>query len=161
MRSPEARIGNIVAAAVENQDATIHDLLEVRMGLECNAAFLAAERADEEDIQFMKGSIDSMRREGREGRLGTEEDAAFHMAIAYATKNPVHIYIMKNFYDFLFVGIKKNLTHLYEDPDNVHWILEQHTLVLENIIRRDPQGALNAMHRHIQYVQDFFKNRSS
>ncbi len=47
--------------------------------------------------------------ENRDGRLGIEEDVSFHMAIAYATKNPVQIHIMKTFYDLLHYGIRENL----------------------------------------------------
>ncbi len=159
VRSPDTRIGNPVAAAMEVHDATISDLLEVRMGLECNAAALAAVRAVKEDLLLMDDSLEEMRVEVKSGRLGTEADTAFHMAMAYATKNPVHVYLMKNFYDFLFTGIKKNLSHLYEDPHNIEEILLQHGSIIEAIKKRDPQAATNAMRRHIKYVQDFFRNR--
>lgn len=159
VRAPDTRQGNPLAAAMEVQDATIHDLLEVRMGLECNAAALAAVRAVKEDLRFMDASLAEMRAEVGSGRLGTEADTAFHMALAYATKNPVHVFLMKNFYDFLFVGIKKNLSHLYEDPRNIEEILRQHGTVIAAIKKRDPQEATEAMRRHIKYVQDFFRNR--
>ncbi len=159
VRSPDTRQGNPLAAAMEVQDATINDLLEVRMGLECNAAALAAVRAVKEDLAFMDASLEEMRAEVSSGRLGTEADTAFHMALAYATKNSVHVYLMKNFYDFLFVGIKKNLSHLYENPRNIDEILRQHGTIIAAIKRRDPKEATEAMRRHIQFVQDFFRNR--
>jgi len=159
VRFPDTRLDNPLAAAMEVEDATIADLLEVRMGLECNAAALAAQRATEEDLRFMDASLEEMRVEVASGRLGTEADTAFHMALAYATKNPVHVYIMKNFYDFLFVGIKKNLSHLYENPANIDQILSQHSEIIEAIRKKDAQEALQSMHRHIQFVQDFFRKR--
>ena len=159
VRSPDKRTGNPLAAAMEVHDATIGDLLEVRMGLECNAAALAAQRAVLEDLRFMEASLEEIRVEVRSGRLGTEADAAFHMALAYATKNPVHVFLMKNFYDFLFVGIKKNLSHLYENPDNIDKILSQHSDIIEGIKKRDPLEAFQAMRRHIKFVQEFFQNR--
>ncbi len=161
VRSPETRVDNPLAAAMEVQDASIDDLLEVRMGLECNAAALAAQRANEDDLRFMESSLAEMRAEVGSGRLGTEADTAFHMALAYATKNPVHVYLMKNFYDFLFVGIKKNLSHLYEDPRNIDKILSQHGSIIDAIRKHDPQEALQAMRRHIKFVQDFFRHRIS
>ncbi len=159
VRSPEGRNGNPLAAAMETEDATLDDLLEVRMGLECNSAFLAARRADERDIEFLSKSLNEMAGEVESGRLGTEADAAFHMAIAFAAKNPVQVSIMRNFYDFLFVGIKKNLTHLYESPANISKILDQHRAIFESIRRHDPEKAFRAMQAHIRYVQDFFRQR--
>ena len=141
VRFPDTRPGNPVAAAMEVEEATISDLLEVRMGLECNAAALAAQRASERDVQFMETSLEEIRIEVNSGRLGTEADTAFHMALAYATKNPVHVYLMKNFYDFLFVGIKKNLSHLYEDPENIDQILRQHSEIITAIKQEDPEKA--------------------
>jgi len=159
VRSPDMRRENPLAAAMQAPDATINDLLEVRMGLECNAAALAAQRAREKDIVLIEASVEEMREEVGSGRLGTEADTSFHMGIAYATKNPVHVYLMKNFYDFLFVGIKKNLTHLYEDPENIDSILDQHGEIFQCIKKHDPDAAFEAMSRHIRFVQDFFKSR--
>ncbi|MCP4691263.1 MAG: FadR family transcriptional regulator, partial [Desulfobacterales bacterium] len=42
VRLPDAKSKNPLALAMEEVDATLLDLLEVRMGLECNSAGLAA-----------------------------------------------------------------------------------------------------------------------
>jgi GntR family transcriptional repressor for pyruvate dehydrogenase complex len=159
VQSPDSRYENPLAVAMETEDATIHDLLEVRMGLECNAALLAANRASDKDILFLEKSIQEMRDETESGRLGTEADVAFHMAITYATKNPIQVNLMRSFYDFLFVGIKKNLFHLYENPDNIKDILRQHHAIYECIRAHDAEAAFAAMQRHITYVIEFFKFR--
>lgn len=159
VQTPDTRSENPLAAAMDTEDATIHDLLEVRMGLECNAAALAAVRANGNDVTFLERSIQEMREETESGRLGTEADVAFHMAIAYATKNPVHVSLMRSFYDFLFVGIRKNLAHLYENPDNIEEIIKQHHDIYECLRMHDPDAAFKAMQRHIKFVIDFFKSR--
>ena len=81
------------------------------------------------------------------------------MAIASATKNPMQIYIMKNVSDFLHVGIRENLLHLYEDPNNIVEILRQHQAIGQAIRRGDPDTAFNAMQHHINYVIHFFRHR--
>lgn len=159
VQSPERRCENPLAMAMEDEDATIHDLLEVRMGLECNAALLAANRASDKDIMLLEKSIQEMRDETESGRLGTEADVAFHMAISYATKNPVQVNLMRSFYDYLFVGIKKNLSHLYENPENIKGILKQHRAIYECIRTHDAEAASAAMQRHITFVIEFFKSR--
>lgn len=159
VRSPESREKSLLANMVESQDASITDLLEVRMGLECNAAAMAASRAVEKDFQFMEKSIEEMQQEVQSGRLGTEADASFHMAIAYATNNPLQVFIMKNFYDFLFTGIKANLEGLYKVPGNIDIILEQHKQICHAIRSHDPKAAFNAMQRHIDFVYNFFEGQ--
>ncbi len=159
VRSPESKEKSLLATMVESQDASISDLLEVRMGLECNAAAMAASRAVEKDFQFMEKSIEEMQKEVKSGRLGTEADASFHMAIAYATNNPLQVFIMKNFYDFLFTGIKVNLEGLYKIPGNIEIILEQHTLIYQAIREGNPDAAYRAMKQHIDFVYDFFEGQ--
>lgn len=161
VRSPDPRGKGLLAEAMETQDATLEDLLEVRMGMECNAAALAARRAVEKDIQFLEKSLEEMHAEIREGRHGTEADVAFHMAISYATQNPVQIYLMKRFYDFLFHGIRENLMHLYEDPENLELIIAQHRRIFEAIRDHDPEKASLAMETHINYVLNFFRKRAA
>jgi GntR family transcriptional repressor for pyruvate dehydrogenase complex len=159
VRRQDAAAKNVVAMAMESQGASIQDLLEVRMGLECNAAALAARRADDKDVQFLENSLQEMAHAIRSGRLGTQADTSFHMAVAYATKNPLQVYIMRNFYDFLFVGIRESLRQLYEVPGNLDLIVAQHTAIADAIRAHDEQAALEAMRRHITFVVNFFKNR--
>lgn len=159
VKTVDDTLANPLAKAMEAQNASLEDLLEVRMGLECNAAALAAKRADETDITALNQSISEMEAEIGSGRLGTEADTAFHMAIAYAAKNPLHILIMRNFYDYLFHGIGENLACLYEEPDNIHEILRQHKNILSSIKARDPYKAYTSMNEHIGFVMTFFKQR--
>jgi len=159
IRSMDSIQNNPLAVAMDAQDATLEDLLEVRMGLECNAAALAAQRAVESDLQFLEKSIADMHKEVASGELGTEADVSFHMAISYATKNPVQVDIMKSFYDFLFIGIKENLSHLYKEPGNIDKIVEQHKEIFAAIRNHDTEQAYMSMKRHIDFVLNFFKNR--
>lgn len=157
VRGSDAIRKSPLAVAMENQDASLTDLLEVRMGLETNAAALAALRADEKDIHFLEKSLTELEDQVRKGELGNEADVSFHMAITYATKNPVQIYLMKTFFDFLFIGIKENLRYLYEEPSNIDQIFAQHMTIIDAIKNRDPEGAFAAMKNHITFVMNFFK----
>jgi GntR family transcriptional repressor for pyruvate dehydrogenase complex len=159
VRSPESKEKSILATMVESQDASISELLEVRRGLECNAAALAATRAIDKDFQFMEKSIEEMQKEVKSGRLGSEADASFHMAIAYATNNPLQVFIMKNFYDFLFTGIRVNLEGLYKVPGNIDIILDQHKAIYQAIRQHNPESAFRAMKQHIDFVFHFFEGQ--
>jgi GntR family transcriptional repressor for pyruvate dehydrogenase complex len=151
---------NPLAAVINGCDVGLVDLLEVRLGLECNAVSLAAHRATEEDLQELRNSLKEMAAEVAGGGLGSSADISFHMAIAFATKNTVHVNVMKSLYDLLFYGIKENLQHLYSVPGNLDIIIQQHTEIFNSIRVRDPDAAYQAMHRHINFVLDFFKERN-
>ncbi len=148
-----------LATVMETQDASLIDLLEMRMGIECTAASLAAQRIDADELEAIEKAITEMEHDISSGGLGTEGDLAFHMAIAAATKNPLQIYIMKNVSDFLHMGIRENLLHLYQVPENITTIIEQHKAIFDAIRRRDPEEAYNAMRNHITFVIDFFSRR--
>lgn len=150
---------NPLAAIVNGQDASLMDLLEVRLGLECNAVALAAQRAGEDDIREMEKSLEEMRIAVTEGNLGSDADISFHMAIAYATKNIVQIHIMKSMYDMLFYGIKENLARLYAEPNELERVQQQHRDIFEAIRRHHPDEAYAAMKHHLTHVQDYFRER--
>ncbi len=160
--SPEARNGNPFSSTMSPDEATYLDLLEVRMGLECNAAKIAAARATESDLQAIQQSLQEMEDDlANTDTISTAADTAFHMAIALSTKNPVLINLTRNFYDFLFVGIKKSLGHMKEDNVAYEDVLEQHRTIFGHIKNRDPQNAHDSMREHIIYVQNFFDSRNS
>jgi GntR family transcriptional regulator, transcriptional repressor for pyruvate dehydrogenase complex len=142
---------------MDGQDVSLTDLLEVRLGLECNSAMMAARRATEEDIHDMEQFLQTMITDIQGGGLGSTADLSFHMAIAYSTKNIVQIHVMKSFYDFLQYGIKENLQQLYEEPANLQKVTEQHKNVFQAIRERDPDAACEAMRQHITFVLEFFQ----
>jgi len=159
--SPESREGNPLTAVMGTDEATLDDLLEVRLGLECNAARLAALRATETDINSIRKSLEEMEEDlSSTDKIGTGADAAFHMAVTFSTKNPVLIHLMRNFYDFLFVGIKKNLTHMYMDRSSLDEVIVHHHDIFKAIAGRKPDEAERAMRTHIIYVQEYFRSRN-
>jgi len=152
---------NPLAAVIEGHDASLEELLEVRMGLESQSAILAAQRATAEDIQVLERALEAMLAENAAGRLGIEDDVSFHMALAFASKNPVQVYLMKNFYDLLHFGIRENLQALWEEPASLPIIARQHRKIFDAIKNHDPEAAYQAMKSHITFVLDFVRNRTS
>ncbi len=148
---------NPLREVMEGEDVKLFDLLEVRMGLEVNAVGLAAERATPEDIQALETCVQDMLSRVEEGLVGSDEDVSFHMAIAYTTKNPAQIYLMKSFYDLMFHGIRESRFYLQE-KGNLQKMGQQHWEVLEHIKRHDAPAAQEAMKEHIQFVMDFCRN---
>jgi GntR family transcriptional regulator, transcriptional repressor for pyruvate dehydrogenase complex len=144
-----------------DRDVSLADLLEVRLGIECNAVMMAARRATEEDIRDMEKSLRDMETQIDAGGLGSDADVTFHMAIAYATKNMVQIHIMKSFYDLLFYGIKSNLQYLYTEPATLEMITRQHNNILKAVRDRDPDAAYSAMREHIVFVLDFVHEKKA
>jgi GntR family transcriptional repressor for pyruvate dehydrogenase complex len=88
VRSMDETVKIPLATVMETQDASLIDLLEMRMGIECNAASLAAQRANADGSGSHRKGHRGDGTDTGAGGLGTEGDLSFHMAIAMATKNP-------------------------------------------------------------------------
>ncbi|MFO8031391.1 MAG: FadR/GntR family transcriptional regulator [Desulfohalobiaceae bacterium] len=155
VRSLESRyLENPLRTVLEGEEVSLYDLLEVRLGLEVQAVGLAAKRATEEDIQALETCVQDMLSKVDEGQVGSEEDVAFHMSIAFATKNSAQIYLMKNFYDLLFHGIRESRFYLQE-AGNLSTMGQQHAEILQAIRDKDAGRAKSYMERHINYVMEF------
>ncbi len=150
---------NALIVAMKGESISLEDLLEARIGLECNAAYLAAERATEQDISLMEQSMKTLENATKRGVTNAEADTSFHMAIAYATKNLVHIQIMRNLYDYLSIGIKENQYHLFEGTNAMEEIDKQHAQIVDLIKTHDKEHAFQAMFSHLRFVLDFVREK--
>lgn len=157
VRAPASGEKDFLMNYMEGHEPDLVELLEVRLGIECNAVALAARRATEEDIATLEKLVEAMSVDFASGNVEGSDDVAFHMAVAYATKNIVQIHVMKNFYDLLFYGIKENLQHLYTEQGNLTIVLRQHRAIVDAIRRHDPDSAFLAMKEHILFVIEFFR----
>ncbi len=151
---PGGKAHSYMAKVMESQNATMQDLLEVRMGMECNAAALAAQRAEPADIEFLEKSLTEIEEAVEAGKMGADADTQFHMAIAYATHNPLQVFMMKQFHDFLAYGIKENLFTLYGESQEFKTVQQQHIKIVNAIREQNPMHAYMAAKRHIEYVID-------
>ncbi|MCX5514390.1 FadR family transcriptional regulator [Kaistia algarum] len=84
--NPPLRSFNIPPDDLESID-DVQRVLELRMGIECEAASLAALRRTPEDIERMQSCLDALDQAVGEGGYGAQEDFAFHRSILVATHN--------------------------------------------------------------------------
>jgi GntR family transcriptional repressor for pyruvate dehydrogenase complex len=152
---------NSLVVAMKGESLSIEELLEVRIGLECNATYLAAERATEKDIYLMEQSIETLEKSTKEGITNAEADLSFHMAIAYATRNSLHIQIMRDLYEYLSVSIEEYQCHRMEASTKMAEIVQEHAQIIDLIKKHDGEHAFQAMFRHLSFALDFVKSGKS
>ncbi len=127
-------------------------LVETRVILEKQTAYLAAERRTDEDITNISKALDAYIEKVEEGEQAIEEDLVFHLAIAEASKNSV----LKS----LMLIITPDIIHNFNKLDickdgNISKALEEHKLILEHIVNQSPQLSSEAMSTHLQDVLDY------
>ncbi|OWV73922.1 GntR family transcriptional regulator [Rhizobium sp. R339] len=83
---PKPRSFSIIPNDLQSIDEVLR-VLELRMGVEYEAAGLAALRRTQEDIDRMQDRLDALDKALEEGGYGAQEDYAFHRSILVATQN--------------------------------------------------------------------------
>jgi len=157
--TPEEK--NALVVAMKGQNLSIKELLEVRIGLECNATYLAAERATEKDIYLMEQNIAKLTDSTKDGRTDAEADVSFHMAIAYATRNSLHIQIMRDLYGYLSASIEEYQYYRMESSTRMAEIAREHAQIVALIKKHDRERALRAMFNHLSFALSFVRDKKN
>jgi GntR family transcriptional regulator, transcriptional repressor for pyruvate dehydrogenase complex len=129
----------------------VQDLIETRLMLESQTAFLAARRADEANLREIEQTIQEMGTCLDQPERYLEFDLQFHLAIARATQNSILFNLLSMTRAYLQEWIKESLA----EPRNrkrgarAKLSLQQHRRILETLRKGSPEKAREAMTEHI------------
>jgi len=124
------------------------DVLIARRAIESEAAALAAQRATPEDVDRLKAIIEEQQDLLDAGASATKQNNDFHLAVARIAGNRV---------------LEAALDIIYGHPDWMHVLeyvrarvgsemVEEHRRIIQEIARKRPTGARNAMVKHMNNV---------
>lgn len=139
---------------LNNEEFTIADCMEVRLAMEVKSAELAARRATDQDIRRIKEKLRQMNRDRVEKKDPIQADISFHMNIAYASKNIVHIHMMKTFYDVHAYAMTYSYKTKLDSLNLDDLIDQQHARIFESIRDHDSKRAITTMEEHISLILD-------
>ena len=137
---------------LELDQATMRDVYELRLMLECEAAGLAAERHGEQHVAVMDEAIAEMEAAlagGDDADRYIEADLRFHVAIADATRNGVILHAMGAVREV----IRRALTSIFRIAGSPQRSLEQHRAIRDAIAARDAESARREMRAHLLRVE--------
>ncbi len=123
---------------------------EFRHAIEGSAAALAAERWEDADLAEIRAAFAALEVAIRNNELGVELDERFHLAIAKATHNPYYVSMQSSLQPHIRFGMNltRNLSML-RTAERVLAAQDEHRVILDAIVARDPQAARRAMEDHI------------
>ena len=139
------RISEAPGASLES----VLQLAELRMGVETQAAALAAERATAAQVQRMERALEAMASAVERGRDGVEADVRFHRLVAEATGNPHILDFLEFLGRHLSAQIRISRLNTANYPGRATLVLEEHRAIYEAIAARDPQKARSMATRHL------------
>ena len=130
----------------ENHD--IENLLEVRIALEGVSAANSALHASPEDIEKARKLLAQMKSALKDKKQFAVLDLEFHITLANAAGNAV----LSDLISVIRSQLARTLNRVLKLPNALPLSLKEHTAIFEAIERRDPEGARQAMHAHLDAV---------
>ena len=141
-------------AAGMDDPAKVLEILELRMGVETEAAALAAIRATTQQKQAIQAAVNALAavadRVGETGADGVDEDLHFHAAIAEASGNPLFPLVV----GFLVEHYRASIHVLRLDGTArqalLRRVVREHAVVADAIGQGDAEEARWAIRRHLR-----------
>lgn len=147
-----------LALALEKkiQQSDLLETLEVRLGLEREAAQLAAKRRTAADLAQMEVSLTMCKEAAKNNDLlqFIQADITFHKCVAKATHNKMFIEMYEHITDALQRSIDKIMQNKH--PDNYE--NEIHTSLFEAIKTGDSELALASVNHYLEHAKDALMN---
>jgi GntR family transcriptional regulator, transcriptional repressor for pyruvate dehydrogenase complex len=131
-------------------------VLELRIGVEVEAAALAAQRREAHHVQIMRDAVTRMGEAIDADADTIEPDLTFHRAIADATANP-HFTHLFSYLGALLIPRTRLDTFRFTPEDRasyLHRVNREHQIIFQAIERRDVDGACSAMRMHLSNSRD-------
>ncbi|AJF07690.1 FadR/GntR family transcriptional regulator [Geoalkalibacter subterraneus] len=138
---------------VEENPAMLHALVEVRMGLETWASYLAAKRATSVEVERLGELLSIMKTQAARGGWDAEVDSRFHYAITAATHNTLQMHVLNTIHSLFHKTVQVALTEFYRKEGMVELLLEQHRAIYQAIADGQPEQARQAMQDHLSLVE--------
>lgn len=126
------------------------DLYEMRLIFEPEAAYYAALRATDKEIERIVSLGAEIEERIRQGEDRTELEQAFHKSIAKATHNEFMNQLMPVIYEGINKGVRLSKVH----EEAVQATLTDHRILVDFLKARNAEGARNAMKIHILHAME-------
>lgn len=121
------------------------ELVELRSGLEVQAAQLAAERIDDDALGRMRANLQTMADNLENVAAFVEADAAFHREIAVSSGNQVLRELLQSIRSLLRIWVDRALT----DEGHAAAALKEHREIFAALEAHDPAAVTETMRSHM------------
>ncbi|MCL1926355.1 MAG: FadR family transcriptional regulator [Syntrophorhabdaceae bacterium] len=149
-RHPVELLVNPLASVICSQKDGQEELFEMRRLIEPQLAFLAAERATDEEIVQMEKTLSLQKQQVLRGESGAEADKQFHYLLANAARNRFLLQIVDSNMGF-FMESRDNFLQVEGRPKKS---VQRHRELLDAIEVRDSEGAAQAMREHLLDIEN-------
>lgn len=133
--------------AMRMERGTMLELMEIRKGLEVQAAMLAAQRRDEKDLRAIRQVVQAMHEHMRDVETYTRLDVDFHLLIATASHNTMMVYLIDSIRDALRSTVVAGLQSRGSDL-HIESVQHTHEMLVDTLEKGNVEESMRAMTRH-------------
>lgn len=137
-------------SALTTAKVKIRDLYEMRLIFEPEAAYYAAQRGTDEEIQRILALGEEIEQQIGQKKDRTKVEQAFHKSIARATHNE----FMNRLMPVIYEGIDKGVQFLRAHEEVEQATIVEHKMLMDFLKSRNAEGARNAMRIHILHAME-------
>ncbi|EKT64795.1 pyruvate dehydrogenase complex transcriptional repressor PdhR [Providencia burhodogranariea] len=132
------------------------DLLETRHALEGIAAYYAALRGTDEDLERIRQSYELIKSAQQTSDIDTESDAVlqYQLIVTEAAHNVVILHLLRCMVPMLEQNIRQNFEFLYTRKEMYNAVSEHRAQIFSAIMAREPEKAREASHRHLAFIEE-------
>src|SRR3954452_3140972 len=145
---PEPTSFTVESAAIRTHHDVL-DMIDFRLGTECEAAALAAARVDAAGAESIQAALDAFVAAAPEDQV--ETDFGFHRAVAAASGNRFYLDLLDSLGPMMILLPRTQLSDAYSmtDAEHVERVRREHDNVAAAIIAGDAETARAAMRVHL------------
>ncbi|GAA1573073.1 FadR/GntR family transcriptional regulator [Kribbella hippodromi] len=127
------------------------ELMDFRIGVESEAAGLAASRRTAHQLKGIERALDDFRRVGDDPARSVEADFSFHLKVAVASGNRFYSDLINDLGPMMIMLPRTRLNPVYQmdDPDHLTRVVHEHENIHAAIARSDPEAARAATRVHL------------
>jgi DNA-binding FadR family transcriptional regulator len=130
--------------------------LEVRRGIECEAAMVAARKRTPDDLAVIETKLNEMERVHVAKGASGPEDLAFHLAVYDATHNP----LFKQLLEQMRGTFERFWTHPFDRMDFARRSFPFHRTLFNAIVKQDSEAARCETLKILDVVEEDIKEMS-
>jgi DNA-binding FadR family transcriptional regulator len=150
VRNAEAAHALKADRLTEQSIQSLLNVIEVRRGMEAEAAAHAAVRRTPGQLADIEHALRRIEEAVAAGTDGVEEDAKFHQAIAVATGNPYWVRFVEMFQQPIRSAVKVTRANEARREDFTRQVQAEHEAIVNAIAAGDPEAARAAARTHME-----------
>lgn len=125
---------------------TLENLKSARIFFELGMVRVAAEKATEDDVNRLRATLDEQRRSLGQAEAFISADMKLHAQIAAISGNPIYVAVSEAMLGWL----KEYHTEMLIWTGKEKYTLAEHEEIIGRISAHDPEGAQEAMTKHLE-----------